>query len=395
MAIGDGTQATPSSIGAALRETLVEKFAEVEQRDGPRNPPPEPAATPVPEAEATAPAGETAEQKAGRTAGRPRDAQGRLLPGKPAKDAEPQAQKPAASSPPPAAAQPAPAAPAPDAVEAPKAPAIPRPTSWKKDYHEAFDKLAAENPSLAAYINQREIEQSRGIAQHAERYAAVKPLIDVVTPYLPEMQKHGIDPTQMVGNLLNAHKTLALGDPQTKIGLFQKLLVDYGIQAQLAAQGPDGQWQLLAAQAYQPPQQQQPPAQNIEQTVQEILQRERMQQQIQEFTGNTEKHPHYEEVRDTMAGLLQAGLADDLESAYEAALHHPRHRNLLAAQQTAQREQEEATRRAAEQQRVASARAKAVSTPSATPGGPATATGKSLRESLAEKVYAAQGGGRV
>ena len=386
----DGTQATPSSIGAALRETLVEKFAEVEERDGPRNPPPEPPAPAAETSEAAAPAGETAEQKAGRTAGRPRDEKGRLLPGKAAQVAEPQAQKPDAGAST-VAAQPAPAVPAPAA--APAAP-IPRPNSWKKDYHEAFDKLAVENPALAAYINQREIEQSRGIAQHAERYAAVKPLMDAVTPYLADMQKHGIEPTQMVGNLLNAHRTLAMGDPQTKVGLFQKLLSDYGIQAQLAVQGQDGQWQLLAAQPYNPPQQQQQPP-NIDAIVEQKLTERDMQRQIQEFTGNTEKHPHYEEVRETMAGLLQAGLADDLESAYEAALLHPRHRDLLAAQQSAQREEEEAARRAAEQQRVAGARAKAVSTPTATPGGPATAVGKSLRESIAAKVYAAQGGGRV
>lgn len=384
MAIGEGTPA-PSAIGSSIRETLTQKFAEAPQIEGI----PQDVIKPAEPAAPDPPVGETAEQKAGRTAGRARNEKGQLLPGAPDKPkaAEPQAPKPDAALAPGATAQPAPAVPAPAA--------IPRPNSWKKDFHEAFDKLAVENPALAAYINQREIEQSRGIAKHAEEVARVKPLLDVVTPYLPDMQRHGIDPTAMVGNLLNAHRTLALGDPQTKVGLFQKLLGDYGIQAQLAVQGADGQWQLLAAQPYHPPQQQQPQQPDVRKTVQEILQEERMTQQLHEFSGNTEKYPHYEEVRDTMAGLLQAGLADDLESAYEAALLHPRHRDILTAQNTAQAAADEAARRAAEQTRVTQARAKTVSPASATPGGPASATGKSLRDSIAEKVYAANGGGRV
>lgn len=388
MAIGEGTPA-PSNIGNAIRETLVEKFAAAEEVEGPRNPPPEPS-TPAPSAEPAAPAGETAEQKAGRLAGRARAPDGKLLPGKAAKEAEPQA------SPKPPAQNAPTAAPSAPAVPAAAAPSITRPNSWKAEHLPAFDKLAAENPALAAYINQREIEASRGVAKHNEEFSRVKPLIDAVTPFLPDMQRHGVDPSQMVGSLLNAHRTLALGDPQTKVSLFQKLLGDYGIQAQLAVQGSDGQWQLLAAQPYTPPQQQQQ-APDFDAIVERKLSERDMQRQIQEFTGNTEKHPHYEELRNSMAGLLQAGLAQDLESAYETALQLPAHRHLFDAQQAQQREADDAARRAQEQQRVAGARAKTVSLPSATPGGPVNGSGKlpPLKDSLRDKFAAAGSGGRL
>lgn len=345
---------------------------------------PVPDAPPIVETPAdTSQATETAEQKAGRTAGRPRDEKGRLLPGK-AKDAAPQAQTPDATlSSSVQQAQPAPAVAAP----------VPRPSSWKKDHWDAFDKLAVENPALAQYINQREQEYARGVGTYKQEWEQAKPLLDAVAPFMPQLQQHGIDPGQWVSNLGHAHQRLVSSSPQDKLALFQKLAADYQIPAQLAVQGADGQWQLLGQ--LPAPQQQQPPQRQIHEAVQQVLQQERMKSEVEQFWNNKEKYPHAEQVRETMAGLLQAELANDLNDAYEQALHLPRHADLLQAQRDAQLAADEAERKAKEQARVQTARAKTTSTRTSTPSSAVAATGKKgLRDELSE-AFDAHTSGRV
>ena len=87
-----------------------------------------------------------------------------------------------------------------------------------------------------------------------------------------------------------------------------------------------------------------------------------------------------------MAGLLQAGLAQDYKTAYEAALRHPRHDDLWQAERQ-QREQAEAAAAAERAKGVVNrARSNAVSVRSSTPSANmATQQGnKSLRDMLAE-----------
>jgi len=73
-----------------LRDTLTALTDQAEAGEPLSIAPPEPVETPasVETPDTAAPAGETAEQKAGRTAGRARDAQGKLLPGKAVKPVE-------------------------------------------------------------------------------------------------------------------------------------------------------------------------------------------------------------------------------------------------------------------------------------------------------------------
>jgi hypothetical protein len=321
--------------------------------------------TPAPEQPVTTapaevvPENETAEQKAGRTAGRARDEHGRLLPGP--------AVKP----------QQAP-------VERPQ-----RPSSWKKEMWEHWDKL---DPNVAKYLHEREQQFASGVSTYKNEWEAVKPLQEAIAPFLPRLQQHGIDPGQWIKNLGTAHEVLALGTPQDKVSKFQQLLGEYGVPAQLAVQGPDGQWQLLGA----PQRQQQAPDVNhlVNTAVQRALQEQFTQQEIQRFSQDKEKHPHYDTVRGTMAGLLQSGLAENLEDAYQAALRHPRHSDIYDAQQQQQRDTEEQRKREEAAARVRQARGNAFSTKGSTPGAETGNAAKGLRSQL-ESAYDEHAGGRV
>lgn len=378
-------------MGTTLREAIESSVAEHEEAAGQTQPEaPVASAETEPKADA-APADES--KGAGRTAGRPRDEKGRLLPGKAQKDS---AQQPeTAAQPQVATAQTAATA----AAEPPKQ--VKRPSTWKKDHWEAFDKLAAENPALAEYINQREGDYAKGVSTYKQEWERAKPLIDAVTPHLPLLQQYGIEPAQHVSALFNAHKQLALGSPQEKLQMFARLAQDYGVPLEgLFVKDQQGQvffnQQLLqAAQASAQQARQQPQQQDPRALVREILTEEKAAQEAAAMAADQERYPHFEQVKATMVGLLQSGMAQDLASAYEAAIRLPQHSDLFEAMQQQQRQAEE--KRKAEEARKAAdrARANAVSPRSASNTGANGSDGVKGRRAALESAWDKHATGRV
>jgi len=343
----------------SIREAVEAAVNTVEEKQSATPAPAAPSpAVSAPETPVKTDAEETEAQKLGRTAGRPRDEHGRLLPGKP--------DKPAASAAPVAA---------PVLAQEPRS-GVARPSSWKKDHWEAFDKIAAENPALAEYLNQRESEFAKGVSTYKQEYENVRPLADAMQPLLPILQQYGIQPAQWINQMGQAHHSLLFGTPQQKLQMFAKLAQDYQVPLQ-ALYDPQMQQQFLMQQSLQPaPQVQQP---DVRAAVQEQLSEVFAKQDLERF--QTEKdvsgsplYPHYDEVRNTMAQLLEAGVAQDLKSAYETALIAPQHRHLWEAEQQAKQAAAQKAAQEAQAKATAKAKATAVSTRTSTPAGEATAT---------------------
>lgn len=344
-----------------LRDTLSGAFEAAE------TPAPEVPETPVVEAPQ-----ETAQEKADRL----RDEKGRFA-SKP-DTGVPQAVKPSDT-------------PVPD-VEPPKP--LQRPSSWKKDYWDRWEKITAEDRNFAEYLLQREQQFASGVSTYKAELDNAKPILDAIQPFVPELQQYGIQPTQWIQQLGHAHRTLALGSPEQKMLMFARLAKDYNVPLeQMFVQGQDGQ--LYLNQQVQAPAPQPAPQQDVKAVVSQLLAEERMQQEIASMQSNAEQYPHFEAVRETMAGLLQSGLATDLRGAYEAAIALPQHAELREAMQEQQRQQEEAKRAADAVAAAKRAKANAVSVRSATPTGTVTNNGKrGIRDLLSENLEAV-GGGRV
>lgn len=372
-----------------VRESLNSAFEEVMPEEGVTPAAEVPAGTDTGKIEQTAIPAEAKpeEPKAGRTAGRPRDENGRLLPGKPAK---------------PAAAAPGSPAAGVTAPEQPQAPAVARParpSSWKKDYWDHWEKL---DPKLAEYLVQRENEFAKGVSTYKQEWDNAKPLLEAMTQFSPLLQQHGIRPEQWITNLGNAHKTLALGTPQQKLSAFVKLATDYQIPLnEMVVQGQDGKLYInpnIPAQQQAP--QAQPQGQDVEKMIEEKLLAREVSREIQTFIDATDekgqkKHPHFEAVRETMIGLLQANLATDPKDAYDQALRLPRHSDLYAQIQ-AQEQAALAEKKAQEQQAaVARARGKAVSAKPSTPTTSGEAKPKGVRGAIESAWDEHVGTGRV
>lgn len=312
---------------------------------------------------------------AGRTLGRPRDEGGRLLPGKADQVAKASAAEPA-KSPPADSSQKAAPATGEESKPRPK-----YPSTWKKDFEQHWNKL---DPALLEEITRRENDFARGVSAYKAEYDRAKPVLDALAPHAELFKQYGIDPAQQIGKYIEVHKGLALGTPEQKLALFLRMAQDYQVPLQqLFVKDKDGQV-FFNPQIQAMPPQQQAREPDVRRTVQDILMQERAQLSLAEFEQQKDEHTHYERVRETMAQLLDAGLADDLQSAYEAALRHPRHADLFEAEQKIAREKDESRKREEAKAQAAKARAAAVSPKSQTPAGGAGGGAKGLRAALEE-----------
>jgi hypothetical protein len=268
-----------------------------------------------------------------------------------------------------------------------------RPSSWKKEMWDRWEKL---DPETAEYIHKREQEFSKGVSTYKQEWDNAKPILDAMAPFQQILQQNNIHPAQWISNLGNAHRMLALGSPEQKLQMFRRLAQDYQIPIQgLTQEKPPEFIQYLnplQEKINQLEGQLHSYTSRAEQDQQSTINREidRIAQE-KDAQGNFVR-PNFEEVRETMAGLLQSGLADDLQSAYEAAIRHPRHKEIFDHQQQ-QLAKIEADRKAEEErQRVTRAKAQTVSTKSTTPGAAVPPSSKGLRADIEDSFNAITGG---
>lgn len=370
----------------SLREQLAANLDKIvtvpEAQEEPAAPAAEPAPTPS-GGEGEAPASKIAEAP---TSDRARDPDtGQFV-------KEPKAKAPAAQVKPTPAAPP-PAAPASAAAGAPK-PVPQRPSSWKKDYWGHWDKMTTgqaltpeEQLALANYMQTRETDFQHGVATYKREWENARPLLDAMQQFMPTLQQYGIEPRAWITNLGNAHRTLALGSPQQKLAGFMKLAQDYGIPLEaLVDQTAQSQY-LQSAPAQQIQQPSGLTREQAEQLFNEQFLSIRSKEEIERFSQETEKYPYFEELRQSMAQLLEAGLAKDLQSAYGAALRLPQHSDIWDAIQEQERARNEEAKRQAEAARVATAKGKAVSVRSATPTAPSDGEKPKDRRSQISAAY--------
>lgn len=244
------------------------------------------------------------------------------------------------------------------------------PQSWAKEQWDRWSKLDRETQE---YIDKREADFARGISTYKSQWDQAAPLYQAIQPFLPELQQNNIRPDQWIANLGNAHRTLAMGSPEQKAQMFAKLATDYGVNLSALQSGSvDPQFGQLAQTVSQ--------MQNrIEayQREQEMAVQAKIYQDIDAFQKNA---PHFEAVRETMAQLLQSGVAPNLQTAYDKAIRL--HDDIWQQHQAEQAKAQAAQR----QSQLAQKKAAAVSPRSASPTGITTQGNakKGLRDLLSD-----------
>jgi hypothetical protein len=267
---------------------------------------------------------------------------------------------------------------------------VTRPSTWKKEYVQIWDKMEKgeqiskeDFTKFAEYANQRESEYKKGVSTYKAEADRARSYEEAIAPFVSELQAQNISPAAWINNLGRAHMILSKAPMNEKVEMFQRLAADYGIQfngeSVAQAQQLDPYTQQLMNQLNQ-----------VNQEVSSIKSRfqqeeeARLNAEIQKFSSNVEKFPHFDVVREEMAQLLELGKAQDLETAYKKAVRM--NDEVWALEQD--KLLRDAKQTAAKSQQVAKAKAAAVSPKSVTPSGRVAEPGdkKDRRSLIAEQL---------
>jgi hypothetical protein len=266
---------------------------------------------------------------------------------------------------------------------------ISRPSTWKKEYVQIWDKMEKgeqiskeDFTKFAEYANQRESEYKKGVSTYKAEADRARGYEEAIAPFIPELQAQNISPAAWINNLGRAHMILSKAPHDQKVQMFQRLAQDYGIQLNGESVAPiqqDAYTQQLMNQLNQ-----------VNQEVSNIKGRfaqeenQRLMSEIERVRSDAEKFPHFDVVREEMAQLLELGKAQDLETAYKKAVRM----NDDVWELEQERLLNSAKQQASKAQQVAKAKAAAVSPKSVTPSGKVAEPGdkKDRRSIIAEQM---------
>ncbi len=224
------------------------------------------------------------------------------------------------------------------------------PSSWTVEAKARFNAL---DPIIQQEVLKRETDFHKGQEQYKTGYQHHQEFEKAIGPYMPTIQALGATPIQAVQYLLNADHQLRYGAPHQKAAYFQQLAQQYGIDINsLSQEQPQVDPHVAMLQA------------KIAQMENNMLQGANQQTQAVQHEANSEiqnfqndpKNIYFEDVREDMSVLLQAGRAKDLADAYDKACRANDKIYPLLLQQKQKEEEgkriEEAKRKAADAKRA-------------------------------------------
>lgn len=222
-------------------------------------------------------------------------------------------------------------------------PAREMPASWKSRHEEHWGKLTPEQQEV---VLTREREMAAGVEKLQSKYKPLESVKAAIEPYAQEWEKMGFTPDQAVLRLANAEKQLRENPAATIVQLAKMAGVDLAQLAQ-SANAPRAPIDPIVQQLQQK-------VSSLEQqlTARQQAEIENETAQIsQEFEKFRQGREFVDDVRPIMADLLQKGLADSFEDAYEkAVLLNPATKDRILEKQAQEK-------LAAQQEQAAKARA--------------------------------------
>lgn len=202
-----------------------------------------------------------------------------------------------------------------ESAEVPSSAPITAPKTWRKEAQAEWEKLP---PTVKAEVLKREEDMFRGLEGYKQEATFGKSVTNALARHMPTLQQYGIDPVQQISGLMDAHHTLAFGDPATKAALFQKIAADYGVDlrqfADQEAPFTDPQVKTLMEHV-----------KSLEsklssyETTQQTQTLEKTKAEIDSFLSDP-AYPYAKELTADMAQIITAGMAKDLKGAYEKAI---------------------------------------------------------------------------
>lgn len=206
-------------------------------------------------------------------------------------------------------------------------PAIDPPTSWSAADKAHWTKLPREAQET---ILRRESEVQRGFQQRAEEARSFEPLRQALAPHATRLSQSGRHPADVVKQLLDVHAGLETSPYEVFPAIARMYGVDLSrLAPAMGAQNGshDGGDNPVVAHLTRTVQQLQDRLRQTEQfqtQQQQTEQAAQFEQARSQFDGFTKRaatdFPHFESVRQDMGRLIERGVCNTLEEAYEHAV---------------------------------------------------------------------------
>jgi len=271
------------------------------------------------------------------------------------------------------------------------------PQAWKPAQKAKWDKL---DPDIRQEVLRREHETTRVLNDSAGARQFSMQINQAIQPYMARIQQVG-DPVKAIGNLLAADHLLATGGAAQKAQYLAKLIKDYGVDIQALdsalagspiADPVESKVEQLLQQRLAPFQQYMTAQQQAAQQVQQQTAAQ-VQNTVEQMAQDTENFPYFEDVRDTMADIVEImakkGMSIDLKTAYNRAVAmDPAISQVVAQASVAQ----ERTKQAAKANAKAQQALRASSSVSGAPSGPLSGKPPRDRRAAIEAAFDEIGG---
>lgn len=237
---------------------------------------------------------------------------------------------------------PQPAAPNPSPTPAiPATPAVKAPEGLKAELKAKFGELP---PEWQTEIARREAESHKALTSQDEERQFGRRIQQLVNPYLPTIRAEGATPEKAFENYLNTAHILRAGTPYQKAQALHTIAQQFNVDLNLPLQGAGSDPRYAQLEHQLSELQNRLQAQDQQRQQQED---QSLRSQIESFASKP-GHEHFDKVRVQMGALMEAGVTQDIEDAYQRAIWaDPELRSTLV----------EAQSRAAEEKRIAEQKA--------------------------------------
>lgn len=233
-------------------------------------------------------------------------------------EAEAPATSQAEASPPASTASTPTTAAAPEVPAAATGPAPKAPRSFSAESKAAF-------ATLPSHVQQDIVRREREISQGLERVAPMKQhferFSEVTKPFEPLFQAYGVDGIEAAKNLFSIRAGLEIGTPEQKAQIVAGIIHDFGLDVTML---DNMLVQRGAVQPFRPAPAQRPAP--LDPRLEELLGQVQAAKvaKAEEAVAKVESLPHFEEVREDMADIVEAfhksGKSISVENAYKRAL---------------------------------------------------------------------------
>lgn len=193
------------------------------------------------------------------------------------------------------------------------------PSGWTPAAREEWAKLPEK---VRQEILRRDEDSVKGIRQLQEQMAPYTQFAQTLDPFIREAVGNRVDPGQYIGGVMQAERRLRTGSAEERFSSLVEIAESYGIPLRKIINDAVGQ-EIVPHPSLTKTQNALPP--EVERELQEARQfRESMtqtqaqanQKLIDDFKADKE---FFEDVREDMAVLMEAGRATDLQDAYDKA----------------------------------------------------------------------------